>query len=266
MSSVGKKITGGLKSLSGETAADAARKASKTAAGAQLQGLEYMKEREALPMQFRDEAMTQLAQLYGLQEGGDEVLAGLQQSPIYSAVMSGMPAAEEAILRQSSATGGLRSGNVQTALAENSQNLQNQALSQAMGGLTGFAGAPSNANAIAQQMGNIGMTQAQGITGAAQAQQAALGDLAQLGLGVGTMGASAGWWSDIRLKDNVNHLGKVNGHDWYVWDWNEKAAKLGLTGKGEGVMAHEIAEYMPDSVGTRANYLIVDYRDLGVFH
>lgn len=259
---IGKGITGGLKSFTGEKSADAARKASNIAAAGQLAGLEYLQEREALPMQFRDKAMTQLSQLYGLEEGGEEVLAGLQQSPIYSAIMGGLPAAEEAILRQQSATGGLRSGDAQSALAENVQNLQNQALFSSLQGLQGFAGAPSNAGQIAQAMGQIGQTQAAGITGAAQAEQAGMGQLANLGLGIGSLAV----FSDIRLKENIKPVGELNGHKWYTWDWNDNANDLGFYGKGEGVMAHEVAQYMPDAIGTAEDYLIVDYSKIGVFH
>ena len=260
MSSVVKGVKGVVKGLTGQTAADATAKGAKVSAVAQQAGLDYLKESERLPMQYRDESMAALAGLHGLEGGTEGAYEMLQQTPMYQAVMSGQGAAEESILRNANAIGQGRGGDVRTSLAENTQNLRNQALMQSMQGLQGFAGQPSNAGTIAQQMGNIGMTQAQGVTGAAQAEQAGLGNLAQIGIGVG------GLFSDVRLKDNVKEAGEINGHKWYSWDWNNKAADLGLSGSSEGVMAHEVAEYMPDAVGTKGDYLTVDYSMLGASH
>lgn len=48
--------------------------------------------------------------------------------------------------------------------------------------------------------------------------------------------------SDVRLKEDIKFEGVKNGHNWYSWQWNEEAAKLGLEGRSEGVMAHEMPE------------------------
>lgn len=51
-----------------------------------------------------------------------------QESALYDAMLGGLDASEEAILRNQAATGGLRSGDTQSALAQNAQDLQNEAL------------------------------------------------------------------------------------------------------------------------------------------
>jgi len=149
-----------------ETQADAQLEAAQLEAGYQQQALDYMKEQEELPTQFREGALTQLGGLYGL-EGGAGSQQGLinqaRQSPLYSSMLK---EGQDAVLRNASATGGLRSGNVQSALADSSTNALLTAYDQQLQGLQGMAGLPSNVNSIAQQTSNIGSTYAQGIQGA----------------------------------------------------------------------------------------------------
>lgn len=66
-------------------------------------------------------------------------------------------------------------------------------------------------------------------------------------------GGFAGVFSDIRLKTNVRRLGTTaRGNAWYSWDW-----KTG--GRGEGVIAQEVA-HIPGAVQAHANgFLMVDY-------
>lgn len=72
------------------------------------------------------------------------------------------------------------------------------------------------------------------------------------------------YFSDIRLKDDIEQIGHYDGHKWYRWKWNENAAKFGLHGDGEGVMAHEVEPYFPDAIGEHEGYMTVDYSKLGV--
>jgi len=161
---------------SGNTAAD-------TAASYQQQALDYLQEREAIPQQFREGALQSLGGLYGL-EGGtgnqQELIDQAKNSPLYSSIMGGQQAGEEAIMRNASATGGLRSGNVQSNMYEYNTQLQNTALlesyNQQVSGLSGLAGLSSNDTAIADAMTGIGETYASGIT--AENQMAADSDAA----------------------------------------------------------------------------------------
>lgn len=265
--------------ITGKSARDAARAASEganLAAKGQEEALEYMKEREALPRQFSEAGLTRLAGLYGL-PGGEGSQADLieqaKASPLYGAIMGTRKAGEEAILRGASATGGLRSGNVNRALYDENQRLEERALlesyGQQLGGLTGLAGLPSNANAIAQGIAAPSMTRAQGLISGANVKHQAAGQLTSNTMDLigqifgGSGGAMA--FCDARLKTNTKEIGHSNGHKLYAWKWSDKAAELGLEGIGCGVMAHEVAEDHPQAVGVADNgYLVVNMEELGL--
>lgn len=258
----------------GDDAADASVHAANLQAKYQREALNYLKEREALPQQFREEALTSLAGAYGL-EGGDgsqqELIDAAQASPLYGAIMGGLDASEEAILRNAGATGGLRSGNVQQALADNAEQLQNKALltayNEQIGGIQGLAGLQSNASQIAETTAGIGQTLAMGQTAAAQAIQTANQNATNNLLGLGGLGLGAvAAFSDVRLKRDIQPLGQRNGLNWYEWAWSDEAEQLGLSGKMQGVMAHEVIDDHPDAILTDGEYLMVDYSKLGVSH
>lgn len=176
-------------------AADAAIEASQIQADWQTQALEYLKQKEELPQQYREGALGQLAGAYGV-EGGtgsqQDLINRAQASPLYSAIMGGQRAGEDAIMRNAAQTGGLRSGNVQRNLYDYNTQLQNTALlesyNQQLQGLGGLAQLPSLAQPIAQGMGNIGSTYAQGMVAAAQANQ--VGSQNQMGnmMGMANLG------------------------------------------------------------------------------
>lgn len=273
MGGIGDMFGGG-----GDDAAEASIEASEIQAQYQREALEYLKEREAVPQAYREAALEQMGAEYGLtldEEGrvisGDALtpLERARQSPLYEALLGGREAGEEAIMRRQAATGGLRSGTTQEALYDYNVQLENQALlesyNQQMQGLQGLAGLPSLAPAIAQGTSNIGQTLAQGQVAAAQAQaagqQQGFGNL----MGAGQLAMQAySTFSDIRLKDNIEPVGRMGPYTWYRWDWNEEAANLGLQGESEGVMAHEVFEIQPESIGTSEGYITVDYNNLRV--
>lgn len=62
-----------------------------------------------------------------------ELVQRAQESPLYAAMMGGQAAGEEALLRQAAATGGLRGGNVQGALAQQASDIQRDALLRSYG-------------------------------------------------------------------------------------------------------------------------------------
>lgn len=254
----------------GSAAAQSSVQAAKIQADFQREALDYLKESEALPQQFREGALTTLGGLYGL-EGGEgsqqELIDAAKASPLYGAIMGGLDASEEAILRNAGATGGLRSGNVQQALADNAEQLQNSALLSSyqdqLSGIQGLAGLSSNANQIAQQMSSIGTTLGQGQVAAANAQAAAEQNATNNLLGLGGLGLGAiAAFSDVRLKRDIEPAGMRNGLNWYKWTWSDEAADLGLSGDGEGVMAHEVAESHPEAIRTNGEFLMVDYSKL----
>ena len=254
----------------GDDAAAASRDAANIQAQYQREALEYLKEREALPQQYREAALTETANIAGLgddPEAQQRAIDRAQRSPLYEAIMGTLPAGEEAIMRQAGATGGLRSGNVQDALATNAQQLQQQALlqsyNQQMQAIGGLAGLPSLAPTIAQQQGGIGRTLAQGRVAEAQAQQS--GQQQGIGnfMGLANLGMSAYQaFSDRRLKMNVEKIGERKGFNWYKWDWNSTAKQFGLTGSAEGVMADEVEKTNPEKVRFIQGFKTVDYEGL----
>lgn len=251
----GKDLVGGI---TGSTAAKASRNAAQTQAAAQMEALNYLKQREKIPQQFREGALGMLGGLYGLEGGTLMANKMIQQNPIFQATLGMLPQQEEAILRNQSATGALRTGASDAMLAENQRQNRLQAYQNVLGGLQGLANLPSNANQIAATQAGIGQTLAQGQIGAAQAQQQGISNT--LGLGMNAL-ALAGF-SDIRLKDNIQPAGKRYGHDWFTWEWNDKAAKYGLSGEDEGVIADLVKENRPDLVGEIDGYLTVNYAEL----
>jgi len=279
-----KKAVGGVLG-GGDDAADAAKDASRAQVAAQKEALDYLKEKEKLPRQFSEGALRGLGGMYGLKGGEagfrDKLLGFAQDSPLYAAqqdlINQRLMDAENLQGRQASVGGFLRSGVLADALAKERGRAgvaESQALAniygQELAGLQGLANLPQNTNAIANQMSQIGQTRAQGIIGAQQSQQAAdqagfgnLMGIASLAAAPFTGGASLAF-CDVRLKDNVKYMESVNGHRWYKWDWNDNAKELGLSGSGEGVMAHEVAEYMPEAIGESKGYLTVNYGVLGI--
>ena len=105
--------------------------------------------------------------------------------------MSGLGAGEEAILRNAASTGGLRSGNTQSAISEFGTRLSNEALvnayNQQLSGIQGLANIPTNEGQIGSTIAGIGETYAQGITSASQARQRAMQNITNIGLGIGGM-------------------------------------------------------------------------------
>lgn len=119
-----------------------------------------------------------------------QAVSAIEKSPYFQATAK---QGENAILQNASATGGLRGGNTQGALAQFRPGLLNQLVQQQyqnLGGITslgqnsaaqtGNAGMQS-ANSISNLLAQQGQAQAGGIIGAQNAQNQFLGQLGQLG-------------------------------------------------------------------------------------
>ena len=248
----------------GDDAADASIEAAEIQAASQREALDYLREQEAVPQQFREGALTTLGGLYGL-PGGQGSIAQLEASPIYQA-MADPSVGQEAIMRNRS-LGGLRGGGSIADVANYTQNLRNQALLQSVGGLQSLAGTPSYAPQIAGLTSGIGQTQAQGLVAAEQARQQGQQQSAGNLMGLANLGLQAyGAFSDRRLKKNIKHIGYENGHKIYTWDWNEDAEKLGKIGPGKGVIADEVEQRFPSAVSVSNGYKTVNYEMIGVSH
>jgi hypothetical protein len=246
-----------------------------TAASYEQQALDYLKESDALPKQFREGALKGLGGVYGL-EGGtgsqQEMIDRALQSPLYGALMGGQKAGEESILRNASATGGLRSGNVQANMYDYNTQLANQALLQSyneqMQGLQGLSGLSSNANAIANRTSKIGETISAGQTAARAEDEAKSQQLWDNIFGIGKLGLdlySSGMFSDRRLKKDIKKVGELKGFNIYSWTWNQVANKIGLSGKTIGCMADEVYIKNPNAVSIKDHFMFVHYDMLGIF-
>jgi hypothetical protein len=127
----------------------------------------------------------------GMTGGQDAAFAAIENSPGFQAIAR---QGEEAILQNASATGGLRGGNTQGALARFRPALLDQFIERQFGRQAGIASLGQNA---AAGVGNAGMNTAANIgnltVGAGQAQAGALGAQGQIyGNLIGQIGGMAG--------------------------------------------------------------------------
>jgi len=95
-------------------------------------------------------------------------IEALKNSPYYTSMLK---TGETSILANASATGGLRGGNTQAALAQFSPSLLAQTIQQQYSNLGGLTSIGQNAAAMT---GNAGMTTANGVSAALQQQGAAI--------------------------------------------------------------------------------------------
>lgn len=212
-------VGAGASAYSGQKASSASTKAaatsaaaSKKATSAQLTGqreqLDYLKEVDALPRQYREQALTQLGETYlgpeGFQYPEGQLLDQARNSEMFSMLRD---EGSDAVLRGASATGGLRSGGTSEALAENQQRAlltayqaQQDQYSMGLQGVASLANLPLQTGAISNVYGNMAQTQgaginaagqaiAQGQVAAGQAQAAGIqGVGSAIGSGIGTYG------------------------------------------------------------------------------
>lgn len=198
--SIGKgigKVVGGL--TGANAAGKAATQAAATEAAAAQAGINEQRRQfditqaNLLPfLQQGQGAIRQMGILSGL--GGEQELQDLIASIAAGPEFTGMVAqGEDALLQNAAATGGLRGGNTQAALAQFRPQMLSQAISERFGRLGGLAGIGSG---IGSNLGNLGASNAQTIAqllqqqGAATAggqmarggtQRAAFGDLLDIG-------------------------------------------------------------------------------------
>ena len=179
-----------------EEASGAQREASQAAIAEQRRQQAEMERLLAPYMQAGQGALTAQQNLLGL--GGPEAqqaaIAQLESSPQFQAMVQ---QGEEAILQNASATGGLRGGNTQAALAQFRPAMLSQLIQQQMAQLGGLAGmgqqsalgaagyGQQGAQGVMGQLGAIGQAQA----GAAMAQGQGMANLfGGVGGALGTLG------------------------------------------------------------------------------
>lgn len=154
---------------------------------AQTEALDYLKGQDELPRQYRQDALGQLAGIYGFGPGGEEAkqafYQGIPDDPYYQMMSQG---AEEAYLRGQSATGQLRGGSSIMGVANLENQIRQQTVQNQLSGIEGMMNmAPDYTGDIYQGMYGLGQTQGQGIMDAARARQAAKQAQQQNLLGLG---------------------------------------------------------------------------------
>jgi hypothetical protein len=181
--------------LSGKTAEDAAERASATEASAMLEQLDYLKEINKLPQQYKEQALTQMNEMFGGGPGSMEAQQGMvdraKASPFYQEMLGGLDAGTESVARRLAGSGSGRSGQVIKGMADYQGNQRNQALTQSynqqMQGMSRLAGLPTMERDIGGVMGDIGRTKAQGIMGQAQAGIQGTQNMFNTGMGIASL-------------------------------------------------------------------------------
>lgn len=189
------KVVGGITGASQQ--ADAASDAANTQAG--MSGLAIQKQDEQFKViqqllapfvQAGTGALAGQQNLLGLNGNGAQqnAINALQTSPGFTSLLQ---AGENSILQNASATGGLRGGNTQNALARFSPQLLNQVIQQQFANLGGLAQTGLGA---ATGTGTAGQNNANAVSGLLQQQGAALagGQLAQGNVVSNSMNQAAG--------------------------------------------------------------------------
>lgn len=244
-----------VKDVTGSEAAQkASSKAAAQAAAAKGSELEYLQAIEEIPQMFRESALKKLGGLYGLEGGEGDQQALIEQAMASPFYQQSIESGEDAVLRSAAATGGLRSGNVQEALADVSNQALLQSYSQQLAGLEGLASLPSNAANIGAAMSDIGQIQAQGTMAKGQMARDDFMNFANLGMSA----AGAYMMSDRRLKKNITLIGYNSGLPVYHYEWNEKGNELGLHGEQVGFVAQEVESKYPDHVKEIDGYKRID--------
>jgi hypothetical protein len=273
-------VVGGTQVVGGIMQADAAEDAANIQAGAAGQGISEQRRQfdalQALLKPYTEAGLPALEQqqaFLGLR-GPDAERAAIERIQGGVGFQEAVRQGEEALLQRASATGGLRGGNVQAALAQFRPALLNQAIEQQysrLGGMTtlgqqsaagvGAAGMETGTN-IANLLGQQGAALAGGELGQAKAYGQVLNMPAQfLGMQYGAgRGGSVGTpgfgnlFSDRRLKKNIKQIStrpdglNVDEFD-YLWGG----------GRQIGLMAQEVQTIYPGAVSESDGYLMVDY-------
>ena len=191
-------IIGGTSLISGAIQGSAATKAAGIQAGAAEKGLEETKRQFDVSTELlRPYANAGIPGLEGMlnlaglgEEGAQaEAIRAIEAGPEFEALTR---SGEEAILAQSSATGGLRGGNTQTALSQYRPQVLSSLINQTynrLGGIASFGQAAATGQAaqatafgqnVTQGYENIGAAQAGGVLGKGKAYGDVFGGIGQM--------------------------------------------------------------------------------------
>jgi hypothetical protein len=157
-------------------------------------------------------------------------------------------------------------GNLRGAFGMNQSNTLIDVLTKAM---SGDLDAAKNLRAmLAQAMGQeLGSQRDMEMFRIEQDNLSAAGDAANKaalwGAGIGAVGGLGGAGirrSDVRLKTDIQKVGRADGLDIMSWKWNAEGKKLGLKGKAVGVLAQDLEKTFPQALGRgRDGFRTVNY-------
>lgn len=169
----GSAISANAQSDAASSAANAQTAASNAQIAAQQEALAETRALLQPYVDAGDSALIGQLDLLGMGENGyagqQAAIDNIEQSPLFQAQLK---QGEDAMLQNAAATGGLRGGNMQGALAQYRPQMLNQQIQQQYGNLGGLVGmgqasaagvgnaAGNSANNISAALGNIGAAQA----------------------------------------------------------------------------------------------------------
>ena len=216
---IGSSINADAQRSAGNTAADAQREGNQAATAEQQRQFDAVRQLLAPYVDAGTGALGRQQDLIGL-NGNDPqqaAIMALQQSPAFT---SALQLGENRILANASATGGLRGGNTQAALAQFSPQLLAQTINDQYTRLGGMTSLGQNA---AAGVGNAGMATGNNIaqllasTGSANAGAALAAGRSQMTIGNGITGAIGQLVGSGALKG----FGGSTAPGGYAgnWDW-----------------------------------------------
>lgn len=139
------------------------------------------------------------------------------------------------------------------ALEENLFQRQSGLFGNAQNAAAGLGSASQNtSNAISNLLTNNGNAAAQGIIGAQQASAAGTNNLLSLG---------TSFFSDPRLKKNMEPVGKIHDLTLYEWDWIDGLPD-GVPEMSTGYNAFEVSEKYPQFTEEVGGFTAIDYHGL----
>jgi hypothetical protein len=142
--------------VGGVLSSNATDDAAESQAASEGASLDYQKEVQKLPLQYRDMALGKLGEYYG----GDQqtLIDDVKSGDFYQ---SSLQQGREGVAATASTTGNLRGGNAKLAFYQQDQNTLQNAVSQKIAGLSGLAQTPINTSGIANTYSRIGDNEAQ---------------------------------------------------------------------------------------------------------
>jgi len=211
-------LSGISKFLFGDPTKDI-RRGEDAALAQQQKGLDYQMKLDAPLIANRNQAMGLQSDYYmGGPEGQQQFYDQAMQSPGYENYLQ---QGEERILRNAAATGGLRGGSVNPALALNQFNVAQGLVDQRLQGLNQFANPNLNTANITNTYGNMGNIQQQSAIAQGQAKQsmggmglgALMGGLS-MGMSSGMFGSSA---SPVGMSAPGGNINDYTGSAYNNW-------------------------------------------------